>query len=233
MSKKKLNATPKIALAFSIQVYREQGFIRSGEGYYKAVSDEEDADRVYVSDNKSRVIDLITQGNEPSQELLDAAQEIMDKFSGKFMLKKLTDGLTSFEKSVADAFANEQVSSFSIAVLASIPHMDVIDIKRQVVNDRIEALRFDSDYFGESKKRYDINVDVIDVKYIQSSGVYMITTVYNKKDIVKFWWRDQPDLTDIIDGRTIKIRGTVNRHEVGKYSQAKETMLNRVKIISN
>lgn len=233
MSKKKLNATPKITLAFAIQVYREQGFIRSGEGYYKAVSDEEDADRVYVSDNKSQVIDLITQGNTPSQELLDTAQEIMDKFSGKFMLKKLTDGLTSFEKSVSEAFANEQVSSFSVAVLASIPHMDVIDIKRQEVNDRIEALRFDSDYFGESKKRYDISVDVIDVKYIQSSAVYMITTVYNKKDIVKFWWRDQPDLTDIIDGRTIKIRGTVNRHEVGKYSQAKETMLNRVKIISN
>ena len=93
-------------------------------------------------------------------------------------------------------------------------------------------MRFDSEYFGEVKQRYDIEVEVMDVKFIQSSAVYMITTVYNKKDIIKFWWRDQPDLTDIIDGRVINIRGTVNRHEVGKYTQAKETMLNRVKIIS-
>ena len=59
----------------------------------------------------------------------------------------------------------------------------------------------------------------------------MITTLEKNKNIVKFWWRDQPDISDIIEGKTIRIRGTVNRHEQGKYTSAKETMMNRVKIV--
>lgn len=232
MSKKSktfADVTPQTALAFAIEVYKEQGFIRSGEGYHKYNDEGESIG--YTSDNKSRVISMIEAGMTPDGTSVTEAQEIMDKFNGKFMLKKLTEGLSSFEKSVAEAFEKD-LSTFSIAVIASIPHMNVVDVKRQEVADRIEELRFDSEYFGEVKQRYDIEVEVMDVKFIQSSAVYMITTVYNKKDIIKFWWRDQPDLTDIIDGRVINIRGTVNRHEVGKYTQAKETMLNRVKIIS-
>ena len=221
--------TPQTALAFAIEVYKDQGFIRSGESYHKY--DESGNSIGYVSDNKSRVIGLIESGVEPSAELMEEAREIMDKFNGKFMLKKLTEGLSSFEKSVSEAFEKD-LTTFAVAVIASIPHMNVVDVKRQEVTDRLEEYRFTSEYFGEIKTRYDITVEVLDVKFIQSSAVYMITTIHNNKDIIKFWWRDQPDLTDIIDGKIINIRGTVNRHEVGKYTQAKETMLNRVKIIS-
>ena len=58
----------------------------------------------------------------------------------------------------------------------------------------------------------------------------MITGVYAGKDLIKFWWRDQPDVSDIITGKTVGIRGTVNKHENSRYTGAKETMLNRVKI---
>ena len=91
-------------------------------------------------------------------------------------------------------------------------------------------LKHSSQFFGNKGTRYDINVQIIDVKYIQTSSVYMITGVYAGKDIIKFWWRDQPDLSDIITGKTVRIRGTVNKHENSKYTGAKETMLNRVKI---
>ena len=37
-------------------------------------------------------------------------------------------------------------------------------------------------------------------------------------------------ISDIIDGKTI-LRGTVNKHEKSKYTNAQETMLNRVKIL--
>ena len=224
------DVTPTTALAFAIRVYKEQGFIRSGEGYHKYNEDGESVGFVY--DNKSQVIKLLEESQQPTSEELSDAEEIMNKFNGKFMLKKLTNGLTNFERSVSEAFSSD-LTSFTVAVIASIPHMNVIDVKRKAVEDRIEELRFKSEYFGEIRQRYDIEVEVIDVKFIQSSGVYMITTVFNDSDIIKFWWRDQPDLTDIIDGRRIKIRGTVNRHEEGKFTNAKETMLNRVKVTSN
>ena len=93
------------------------------------------------------------------------------------------------------------------------------------------SLKHSSQYFGTKKKRYDMNVQVLDVKYIQTSDIYMITTIYAKKDIIKFWWRDQPDISDIIADKTIKIRATINKHELSKYSNAKETMVNRVKLL--
>ena len=57
----------------------------------------------------------------------------------------------------------------------------------------------------------------------------MITGVYAGKDFIKFWWRDSTDVSDIITGKTVGIRGTVNKHE-NSYTGAKETMLNPVKI---
>ena len=127
--------------------------------------------------------------------------------------------------------SDPQVNNFAVSIIASLPHSVEIDKKREIVEDKMSALKHSSMYFGTRGKRYDINVKVLDVKFIQTSDVYMITTVYAEKDIVKFWWRDQPDISDIINGKTIKIRGTVNKHELSKYTNAKETMVNRVKIL--
>jgi len=222
------NYTPVDVLALSIRTYNTQGFIRSGEGYTEY--DDNGLPSRTINDNKTEVTHLMVVDTRPTDEELSQAKEIMDKFNGKFMLKKLTGGLTSFEQNVNRAFS-EEITKFGISIIASIPHMNQVDKKRQTVTDRLESVRFESEYFGENRLRYDINVEVIDVKFIQSSGVYMITTLFNDRDIIKFWWRDQPDISDIIDGKTIKIRGTVNKHENSKYSKAKETMLNRVKIM--
>jgi len=223
------NYTPQEVLALGVQTYNSQGFVRSGDGYIK-VHPETGETFITVKDNKSLILDLIDANNRPSQEDMQEAKVIMDKFSGKFMLKKLQGSLSRFETSVSDAFTTD-LTNFTVAVIASIPHMNVIDKVRQNITDKIEELRFKSDYFGEIRTRYDIAVEIIDVKFIQTSGVYMITSVHNNTDIIKFWWRDQPDISDIIDGKTVNIRGTVLKHENSKYSKAKETMLNRVKIM--
>lgn len=223
----KFNIDAPNCLALAIQVYKSQGFIRSGDGFTKLG---DSGETEITQDNKTCVIDLIKQGVTPNGEDLAQATLIIDKFNGRYMLKKLTDSLNNFEKGVSEAFANTEMTAFNVAVIASIPHMNEVDKKRQEVADKLESLRFTSEYFGIKSKRYDIDVKVIDVKYIQSSGVFMITTVHNEKDIIKFWWRDQPDISDIIDGKTISIRGTVNKHEKSKYTNCHETMMNRVKI---
>jgi len=220
--------TPHEVLALSVITYERQGFIRSGDGYTEVSS--EDNVRREFKDNKTVVLEMIQANIKPDEKYLLQAQAIMDKFNGKFMLKKLQGSLTRFESSVSDAFIND-LTNFTVAVIASIPHMNTVDNVRQEIADKIEALRFKSDFFGEVRTRYDIQIEIIDVKFIQSSGVYMITGVHND-NIIKFWWRDQPDISDIINGKTINIRGTVLKHEQSKYSKAKETMLNRVKIMS-
>lgn len=221
---------PQAVLAFAVDVYKQQGFVRSNEGY--AVFDDEGNQTGFVNDNKTCIIHLMESKAQPSDQSLDVAKKIIEKFNGKLMVKKLTGKLTSFEKSVSDSFVNE-LSPFTVAVIASIPHMNEVDKKRSAIDDKLEQLKFTSEYFGEPKQRYDIEVEVLDVKFIQSSGIYMITTIYGDKHVIKFWWRDQPDLSDLIDGKRIHIRGTVNRHEIGKYSGCQETLMNRVKILKS
>ncbi len=212
--------------ALALQVYRKQGFIRSGEGYTKV----DGTKKTVIEDNKT-VINALVENGSRAESLMPDAKVIIDKFNGKLMMKKFGGDLKSFEKGLADALNAPELSNFHVSVLASLPHMHNIDRKRAEVEDRYEKLRATSKFFGEARKRYDVEVEVIDVKFIQSSNVYMITTVHNQEDVIKFWWRDQPDLSDILDGKVIKIRGTVNKHEISKYTRCKETMFNRVKVL--
>jgi len=230
VNKKLSQVSVEKVLALSIMVYETFGFVRSNQGYYKEL---EDGTLVKINDSKTELLGFIDQDVEPSAEHIKLANEILEKFNQKYMVKKLSGGLTSFEKNVANAFSTDKLTSFDVAILASIPNMNEVDKKRQEVDDIIEGVRFTSSYFGAVRERYELVVKVVDCKYIQASGVYMITTLREQQDIIKFWWRDQPDLSDIIEGRELMIRGTVNRHEKGRFSGAQETMMNRVKILSN
>lgn len=222
--------TPVQALALALTVYEKHGFVRSNEGYN--VYDDDGVFSHVVNDSKTQVMNLMKAGEQPDAEKLAEAEAIKEKFEAKFMMKKLTNSLSDFENNVAKAFAaGNELTSFQVAIIASIPNMNKIDEKRTAVENRLEEVQFTSEFFGELRHRYDIETEVIDCKYIQNSGVYMITTIHNNKDIIKFWWRDQPDINDIIEGKKLRIRGTVNRHETGRYTKAKETMFNRVKIL--
>lgn len=214
-------------IAASIIVYNDQGFIKSGYGHVE-YDDEGNVIRE-VKDNKSMINDMLTKGVSFTDEQITQANELADSINGKMMLKKLTGQLNNFEANVVKALSDTP-NNFAVSIIASLPHSIAIDKKREAVNDRMAQLKHSSQFFGNKGTRYDINVQIIDVKYIQTSSVYMITGVYAGKDIIKFWWRDQPDLSDIITGKTVRIRGTVNKHENSKYTGAKETMLNRVKI---
>ena len=56
--------------------------------------------------------------------------------------------------------------------LLLVSHMNEVDKKRKAVEDKIEALRFESEYFGDKGQRYDPELEVIDVKYIHSRCIY-------------------------------------------------------------
>ena len=215
----------------SILVYNnKQGFIRSGQGYTD--NSNPDIDPIETFDNKTVIMaQYLDTKHKFTQEQYDEANTLIDSINGKLMLKKMTNNLNNFEQNVAKVLNDVDVNKFAISIIASLPHSVSIDKKREEVEDSMASLKHSSQYFGEKSKRYDLSVKVLDVKYIQTSDIYMITTVYAKKDIIKFWWRDQPDISDIISNKTIKIRGTVNKHELSKYTNAKETMVNRVKIL--
>jgi len=223
-------STVSDVMCAAIAVHNKQGFVRSGQGYTD--NSNPDIDPIETFDNKTVIMaQYLDTKVKFTQEQYDEANALIDNINGKLMLKKMTNNLNNFEQNVAKVLNDPDINKFAVSIIASLPHSVSIDKKREKVEDKMSALKHSSQYFGEKSKRYNISVKVLDVKYIQTSDIYMITTVYAKKDIIKFWWRDQPDISDIISDRTIKIRGTVNKHELSKYSNAKETMLNRVKIL--
>lgn len=213
----------------SLVVHAQQGFVRSGMG---TVTFDEEDNEVVTKDNKTVVKEMLDAKTEFPEDIRTQARELIDSINGKLMLKKLTGAMGSFDNSIHNALnqSYEQSGNYGLSIIASLPHSVSVDKQREKINDQMARLKHSSDYFGEKGKRYDIDVAVADIKFIQKSGVYMITCVYKDRDIIKFWWRDQPDISDIIRDRTISIRGTVNKHEFSRYTNAKETMLNRVKI---
>jgi len=240
MSNKSLLAqyTSVDVLAISFEVHAKQGFIKSGYGYVKS-TDEVDAKGnevvEHIYDNKSVMLNMMTTASpelySPPRKYIKQATAEIDRINGKLMMKKLGGGLSNFEQNIVKALTHE-VNNFYVSLLASIPNSISIDKQRDDLHDIMLPLKHSSKYFGTKATRYDIDVDVIDVKFIQSSDVYMVTSVYKNKDVIKFWWNQQPDIADIIQGKTISIRGTVKAHELSKYSGAHETTLNRVKFTS-
>lgn len=229
MPKNRISFSTLDVMAAAIEVYNTQGFIRSGDGHYEY--NDEGVVIKKVSDNKTTVRERLDTEEPFSEAQLTEAQGVIDTINSKLMLKKMTGSLGSFDDNILKALREEDVTeNFKISIIASLPHSLQVDKKREEISDRMGQLKHSSQFFGEKGQRYDINVNILDVKYIQSSSVYMITSVYAGKDVIKFWWRDQPDISDIISGKTIKIRGTVNKHENSKYTGCRETMMNRVKI---
>jgi hypothetical protein len=221
------NYTHVDVMAAAIQVFNTQGFIRSGTGY--SVRDPESGNYTDVKDNKSAVMELLMAGYSPSENDISAAQEVINNLNGKLMLKKMTNTLNTFEQGLVKAIS-EPLTNFHLSIIASIPNSVVIDKKREKFNDRIALLKNHSQHYGVKQRRYDLILEILDVKYIQSTSVYIITGLTDDRDIIKFWWRDQPDISDIIDGCVVNVRGTVINHELNKFNGAKETMLNRVSI---
>ena len=48
--------------------------------------------------------------------------------------------------------------------------------------------------------------------------------------ISSFFWNKDPDLTKVMDGKTLSITARVKGHELSKYTNCTETMLNYMKI---
>jgi len=221
------NYTVLDALAFAIEVHEDQGFIKSGHGITRY--NEDGTLEIKVLDNKTRILEFIRKEKRPKKEFLDKANNMLDRINGKLMLKKLTSSVNSFELSLIKVLS-EDLSKFAVSLIASMPNSITIDEKREAFQDKMNKIKHSSVYFGKKGVRYELDVDVLDVKFIQSSDVYMITTLYKDRDIIKFWWREQPDISDIIMDKTISIKATVKTHELSKFSGANETLVNRVKI---
>ena len=88
----------------------------------------------------------------------------------------------------------------------------------------------DSEYVGEQGSRGSFTVVVNDIRFVEKFGINLVTCIESDKNVVKFFFSNDPTSNGIEVGKTINITAFVKGQDVSKYSGVKETMVNRVKV---
>ena len=215
------------ALQLSVYVDDQQGFIKSGFGFYDSDRGEE------TKDNKTAIFQYMN-GTVDMPEITDQqkerAVEIREYFKGTLVAKKLMGTLNSFEDGVIKSIGNNETNSFGVSVIASLPNSLRISKKRDDLDNWFDDLRDKSEFIGKRGERLRFGVYVRDVKFIAKYGIHLVTCVDKEENIVKFFFSKEPDIAGLLEGRSVILTGKVKQHDVSKFSQCKETVINYVRV---
>jgi len=215
------------ALQLSVYVDDQQGFIKSGFGFYDSDRGEE------TKDNKTAIFQYmngIVDMPEITDQQKERAVEIREYFKGTLVAKKLMGTLNSFEDGVTKSIGNNETNSFGISVIASLPNSLRISKKRDDLDNWFDDLRDKSEFIGKRGERLRFGVYVRDVKFIAKYGIHLVTCVDKEENIVKFFFSKEPDIAGLLEGRNVILTGKVKQHDVSKFSQCKETVINYVRV---
>ena len=216
-------------LTLAIAVDEAQGFIKSGYGYYDHENEKE------ILDNKTTISRVLNNYPDAPQikitdEHRQRAQELKDYFDGVIVMKKLTGDVNGFEDSVGKIINGNEVDNYGVSVLASLPNSLRIQKQRDDMDEFYDNFRNVSEYVGSTGKRSRFKLFIKDVKYIAKYNIHLVTCVEGEQNLVKFFWNKDPDVSDLIVGKTMTVTGFVKEQSISKFSKCKETVINRVKI---
>lgn len=220
------------ALQLAVIVDDAQGFVKSGYGYYDYENDKQ------ILDNKNTIWHYMTgtagyDMPEITDEVKARAQEIRDHFKDSLVAKKLMGTLNNFEDSVMKAIGNEATDGFGLSVIASLPNGYRVAAKRQNLDNWFDDLRDKSEFVGKIGERMRFAATVKDVKFIAKYGIHLVTCVDTNDNIVKFFFNKEPDIAGLLEGKSVILTGKVKTHDVSKFSQCKETVINYVRVEEN
>ena len=236
MAKNKSTYDINTVMQYAVAVTDYQGFVSSGNGWYDAETETRHHDNKSVigymleepTSDKHALACLKLVETDPTVK--QRALEIIEHFQQSLTFKKLSSTLNGFEERVAGFIMNQTVDRFGVSVAASLPKSFKVDQKREEFADMINKFKRTSEYVGKPSQRVSLELKVIDIKYLRNFGNFIVTTIYDDAHIVKFFWNKDPDLTKVMDGKTLSVTARVKTHELSKYTNCKETMLNYMKI---
>lgn len=156
---------------------------------------------------------------------INLAEEIIDYLKG-LSFKALERRLTDFETNVLNFVGSETVGKEQLGIAASLPNVYRNKLEADMWTAREAELARTSDYIGEVGKRSEFTARIENLRYIAKTSSYLVSCSVDNKHILKFF-------SGIASGKvgdTINITGFVKSQSVSSYSNAKETMINRIKI---
>lgn len=155
-------------------------------------------------------------------------EKLAAHFSG-LLFKTLTGPITNgFMATIANIIGMEVVGKYEISCMSCLVQTYRRDLEREVKQEKKQAFVSTSSFIGSEASKHELDVEIIDVFYSKNYNIF-INTASDGANIIKFSTAHGKDIFPV--GEKIKIKGSVKRHDVDRFTGVKETWLTRVKRI--
>lgn len=158
----------------------------------------------------------------------EQAGEIIDYFQCYAMELVNQEKVSDFDLNMIELARKSEVSGRDLGLVAVMPHIHNLKQVRDDHDDINAKLKRTSEFVGTPRKRNELTVKVEYTQFIRKIDAYLFVCSVDGKHLVKFFNQDQDFMTV---GETYQISAYVKSHEVGRFSNARETMVNRIKIL--
>ena len=155
-------------------------------------------------------------------------EKLAQHFSG-LLFKTLSGPITNgFMATIANIVGMEHVGKYEISCMSVLPQSYRKDLEREVKQEKKQAYLATSMFIGTEASKHELDVEIIDTFYSKNYNIF-INTATDGANIIKFSTAHGKDIFPV--GEKIKIKGSVKRHDVDKFTGVNETWLTRVKRI--
>ena len=208
-------------VAVACAIYRNQGFVKRNDILRGAVEEKPKIPNSsilynhFLNGEKVEVID----------EDITLAEIIIDYLRG-LSFKAFERTITDFETNVLMFVIVETVGKDKLGIAASLPNVYQRKLDADAWTLREAQLAETSEFVGALNKRGEFVLTVEHVREIPSTQSFLYTCSEDSKNVVKFF---NPGMIANV-GAEINLTAFVKSHAVSKYSNGKETMINRIKI---
>lgn len=209
----------KEVVAVSCAVDRINGFVKKSDvGFGTNVDKKPNVNFLYEHFCNNEKVDVTDSDRE-------LAEEVVDYLKG-LSFKALERKLTEFETNVLTFIGSEKVNKNQLGIAASLPNVYRNKLDADTWTSREAELGRTSDYVGKVGSRCEFDAKIENLRYIAKTMSYLVSCSVDDKNILKFFSVSEVGKV----GDIIKVTGFVKGQAISKFSNAKETMINRVKI---
>ena len=166
---------------------------------------------------------------ETKLEVTDAdraqAYDVIEYLKG-LGFKSIERDLTDFEANTLKLVTSDKINSTSLGIAASLPNVYLNKLDQDTWEARETELARTSQYVGTEFTRHDFELVIENIRYIKSTSSHLYCCSEGGKNIVKFFSDNKIGKV----GDTVYLGGFIKSHETGRFTNAPETMINRVKV---
>jgi len=158
------------------------------------------------------------------------AEEALGKVPAMIEWVKSLDGSKSdFNANLLACLDADAVTRQQLGILAYVPQGYLKSLQQAVERQAVASVAKTSEFIGTVGERVEITGTLSSVKFIEGNfGTTALYTILTEQGLVK--WFASGDLLGDETGRTVKLKGTVKKHET--FRDVKSTVLTRCKEIS-